>query len=146
MNKDLQPTTVATGRLDLVRWISLPSHGDKRGVLTAIESGIDIPFEVKRVYLLHNICGERGGHAHRDTHQVVIAVSGRCEMVLSDGAEFRSFVLDDPTRGLLLGPLLFIRMRDFSSDAVVLVVASTHYQKTRSIYSWDEYLQVVSAL
>jgi hypothetical protein len=138
-----QPTG---GRLDLVEWIPIPSHDDERGTLTAIESGIDIPFEVKRVYLLHRIRSERGGHAHRDTHQVVIAALGSCEMILSDGKESRSFTISDPTRGLKLGPLLFIRMQNFSPDAVIMVLASTHYDKSRSIRSWEEYLQVIGAL
>jgi dTDP-4-dehydrorhamnose 3,5-epimerase-like enzyme len=146
MKKDTQPPESTPGRLDLVRWISLPSHGDERGVLTAIESGMDIPFEVKRVYVLHHIESERGGHAHRDTYQIVIGVSGSCEMVLSDGTESRNFQLNDPTRGLYLGPLLFIRMRNFSPGAVVVVLASTHYKKTSSIRSWEEYLQVIGAL
>ena len=134
------------GRLDLVDWIPIPSHDDERGILTAIESGIDLPFEVRRVYYLHHIRGERGGHAHCDTHQVVIAASGSFEMVLSDGEESRSFLLSDPTRGLLLGPMLFIRMRNFSPGAVALVLASTHYDKSRSIRSWEDYLQVIGTL
>ena len=146
MNEDMQAPKLTPGRLDLVRWVSLPSHGDERGVLTAIESGVDLPFEVKRVYILHHIQSERGGHAHRDTYQLVIGVSGRCEMVLSDGTQSRSFLLDDPTRGLFLGPLLFIRMRNFTPDAAVVVLASTHYKKSSSIRSWEEYLQVIGAL
>jgi hypothetical protein len=132
------------GRLDLVRWLAVPSHGDERGVLSVLESGIDLPFEVKRVYCLHHVEHERGGHAHRDTHQLVMAVAGRVEMLLSDGRETRSWVLDDPTRGLLLGPMLFIRMREFAPGTVVVVLASTHYDKKRSIRSWEEYLEAIS--
>lgn len=131
------------GRLDLVRWLDLPSHGDSRGVLTAVEGNLDLPFEIKRVYLLHQITAERGGHAHRDTHQLIVAVSGQFKLLLSDGNETQGFVLDTPTRGLLLGPMLFIRMVDFAPDARAMVLASTHYDCARSIRSWDAYLEAI---
>lgn len=130
-------------RLDAVRWVELPSHGDDRGVLTAIESGIDIPFEIRRVYLLHHLEGDRGGHAHRDTHQIVIAGAGHALLVLSDGTGTRSFHLDHPTRGVYLGPMLWIRVEDISPGAVVVVLASTHYDKKRSIRTWDDYLAAI---
>jgi dTDP-4-dehydrorhamnose 3,5-epimerase-like enzyme len=130
------------GNLDDVRWVDLPSHADERGVLTAIESGVDVPFEIKRVYFVHDVETERGGHAHRETHQVVTA-RGRCEIVLSDGATERRFVLDDITRGLYLGPMLFIRMTNFEPGTVVISCASTHYDKSRSIRSWADYLAAI---
>jgi hypothetical protein len=131
------------GRLDLVRWVDLPSHADDRGVLTAVESGIDIPFRIERVYFVHSARSGRGGHAHRETYQVVTAVAGACEMQLSDGVETRTFVLDNPARGLFLGPMLFIRLQAFAPGTVLAVMASTHYDKTRSIRSWEEYLEVI---
>lgn len=131
-------------RLNEVRWIDLPSRQDARGVLTAIESGQDVPFEVKRVYLLHHVVADRGGHAHRDTTQLVVAVTGRCEMLLSDGSSSRSFVLEDSTRGLLLGPMLFIRLQRFTAETRVMVLANTHYDSTRSIRSWEEYMAAIS--
>lgn len=131
------------GRLDDVRWLDLPSHGDHRGTLTAVESGQDIPFEVKRVYILHDIVGDRGGHAHRDTHQLVTAMAGSFEIALSDGREERRFRLDRPTRGLLFGPMLFISMTGFAPETRVLVMASTHYDPSRSIRSWPDYLAAI---
>ncbi|WP_448203913.1 sugar 3,4-ketoisomerase [Azospirillum sp. sgz302134] len=143
------PTTTVSsaapgpGRLDLARLVDLPSHGDDRGVLTAVEGGRDIPFEIRRVYFLHHITADRGGHAHRDTHQIVTAVAGRFDLILSDGTNERSFTLDSPTRGLLFGPMLFIRMSNFTDDARAVVMASTHYDKHRSIRSWEEYLEAI---
>ena len=136
-------STTKAGNLDAVRWLAIPSHGDQRGVLTAIEGGSDVPFAIARVYLLHHITADRGGHAHRATHQLVIAAAGSCEMTLTDGVETRSYLLNDPTRGLLLGPMLFIRMQNFSPDARLVVLASTHYDKQRSIRSWEEYLEAI---
>ena len=136
-------TYANAGNLDAVRWLAIPSHGDERGVLTAVEGGIDLPFAIARVYLLHHITADRGGHAHRDTHQLVMAAAGSCELLLSNGVETRSFLLDDPTRGLLLGPMLFIRMQNISPDARLVVLASTHYDKKRSLRSWEEYLEAI---
>jgi WxcM-like, C-terminal len=143
VENELQIEKAPAGRLDAIRWVALPSHRDARGVLTAVESGIDVPFDIRRVYFLHDIAGDRGGHAHRETWQVVAAINGRCELVLSNGTEERSFVLDDPARGLFLGPMLFIRMRDFTPGTIVLVMASTHYDKTRSVRSWEEYREAI---
>lgn len=139
------PGPAAPGDLDAVRYVALPSHADARGVLTAVESGRDLPFEIKRVYFVHDIVQDRGGHAHRDTHQVVVAVSGRFTITLSDGTRERAFVMDDITRGLYLGPMLFIRLSHFSPGAVMASFASTHYDTTRSIRSWPDYLAAIGA-
>lgn len=127
--------------LDAVRWVDLPSYADGRGILTAIESGQDVPFEIARVYLLHNLSADRGGHAHRDTHQLVIAASGSFDFLLSDGVVNRTYHMDNAARGLLVAPMLFIRLQNLSPDAVAVVLASTHYDKKRSIRSWEEYLE-----
>lgn len=140
------PVTLAAPRdLAAARYVSLPSHGDARGVLTAVESARDLPFEIKRVYFVHHIVQDRGGHAHRDTHQVVVAASGRFTITLSDGERERAFVLDDITRGLYLGPMLFIRLSDFAPGTVMASFASTHYDTARSIRSWPEYLEAIGA-
>ncbi len=126
-------------QLDAARWIELPSHADARGVLTVTEAERDIPFAIRRVYWLHHLRTERGGHAHRDTQQVVIAAAGRFRLSLSDGGETRAFELDRANVGDSFGPMLFIRIHDVEPDAVALVLASTHYDKTRSLRSWAEY-------
>lgn len=143
MVAESKPESVAAGDLEAVRWLELPTHSDERGALTAIEGGIDLPFEIKRVYLLHHTTADRGGHAHRETRQVVVALAGSCVMVLSNGRESRQYTLDSPERGLLLGPMLFIRMTRFSADAAVVVMASSHYDKSLSIRTWAEYLNVI---
>lgn len=131
------------GDLELVRWIDLPSHADDRGVLTAIESGRDVPFEIRRIYFVHDVVQERGGHAHRETHQVVTAVHGRCDIVLSNGTEERAWQLDTLPRGLYVPPMLFIRLTDFTADTVLASFASTHYDTKRSIRSWTDYLAAI---
>lgn len=130
--------------LDPVRWVELPSVKDSRGVLTSVESAADVPFEIRRVFYMHHIAAERGGHAHRDTDQVVIAAAGAFEMRLSDGARSVTYRLDDPARGVYTPRMVFIELRAFSPGAVCLVLASTHYDMGRSIRSWEEYLREVA--
>jgi WxcM-like protein len=130
-------------RLDIVRWIDFRSVVDERGALTFIEGMKDIPFEIKRAYYLYDVRQDRGGHAHRDTQQVIVPLAGRFVLELSDGVESRRFALDSPTRGVHIVPMLFIRLLDFAPGTVVLVLASTLYDKSRSIRSWEEYVQEV---
>ena len=126
-----------------VRWIEIPHVVDSRGVLTAIEAGLDIPFEIKRVFYMHGtpVGIERGGHAHRDTHQVVISVNGRFMMDLSDGIETCSYELADPNKGLYMPPMTWVRLYDFTPGAVALVLADTHYDQGKSLGTWDDFVR-----
>lgn len=126
-----------------ISWKNLTSFTDKRGILTSIESGDDIPFEIKRIFYMHHIVSDRGGHAHIDTDQVVIAISGNFQIELFDGSDTVSFYMDNPTRGLYIPRMIFIRLFDFSADAVCLVLASTHYDIKKSIRSIDEFNMAV---
>jgi hypothetical protein len=129
----------AMNLLNAVKWIDLPSNFDNRGVLTSIESDIDIPFTIKRIFYMHHIVSERGGHAHRDTEQIIISIYGHFKMDLSDGITTKNIDLDDPTRGIYIPRMVFIRMYDFSPGAVCCVLANTHYDIKKSIRSWEEY-------
>jgi WxcM-like, C-terminal len=127
-----------------VAWIDLHPVTDARGSLTAIESGRSIPFEIRRVYFLRDVVADRAGHAHRDTQQVIVPVAGSFLVSLSDGRDTREFRCDDPARGLYVLPMLFIRLLEFTPASVALVVASTHYDKSRSIRTWNEYLEAIA--
>lgn len=131
--------------LDRVCWIDLPAHADGRGTLTAIEASETIPFEIKRVFYLADIVADRAGHAHRDTHQVVIGLAGSFDVEVSDGRQVRSFPMQTPSKGLYLPPMLFVRLKNFSPGAVMLALASTHYDRAKSIRSWEEYLSEMHA-
>ena len=117
---------------------------DQRGVLTSIESSIDIPFEIKRIFYMHHILSDRGGHAHIDTDQVVIAISGSFQIELYDGANQVLFNMNDPTKGLYIPRMIFIRLFNFSEDAVCLVLASTHYDIKKSFRNIDEYNNAIN--
>ncbi len=121
-------------------WIDLPAHRDPRGVLTSLEGGQDIPFAIRRVFYMHHMTADRGGHAHIDTDQVAIAASGRFCIELSDQHGTRRYLLDNPDRGLYIPRLAFIDIRDISADAVCLVLASSHYDPRRSLRSREAWL------
>ena len=131
-------------RMNEVRWLELPSVRDERGVLTAIEAGRDVPFPILRVFLVHHTTTDRGGHAHKDTDQVVTAAAGELTLEVTDGHSSQSFKLDDPTRGVYVPRMLFVRLQSFSADAVCLVFASTHYNMKQSYRSWEAYLEAIA--
>src|SRR4051812_35466638 len=109
--------------LEKIRWMNLQTNRDPRGVLTAIEAGQHAPFEIKRVFYMHDILEDRGGHAHRDTEQLIVPVHGQFKMDLSDGRQTITHRFDDATKGLYLPPMVFMRnIYDFSPGAVCLVL------------------------
>jgi dTDP-4-dehydrorhamnose 3,5-epimerase-like enzyme len=129
--------------LKYVKWITLPSITDSRGTLTSIESKLDIPLSIKRIFYMHHISSPRGGHAHIDTDQIVIASSGSFKINLSDGIKSEIYELNDAKLGLYIPRMIFIRIYDFSDDAVCMVLANTHYDISKSIRTWEEYMELV---
>jgi dTDP-4-dehydrorhamnose 3,5-epimerase-like enzyme len=131
-----------------VRWIKLPHARDERGVLTAVEADKDIPFGVKRIFYMYGTPAgvERGGHAHRFTQQVIVAVNGAFRLDVSDGERTQSFELNNPNDGLYLPPMTWTRLYDFSPATVVLVLADTHYERSHSLRTWSEFVAAVEAL
>jgi dTDP-4-dehydrorhamnose 3,5-epimerase-like enzyme len=103
--------------------IKLQSHGDSRGMLTVIEK--EIPFQIKRVYYIYKSTGDsRGGHRHKKNIQALVCVAGSCVIDWSNRKTKGVTLLDSPDKILLLQPEDFHVMRDFTSDAVLLVLAS----------------------
>lgn len=131
--------------LNGVRWIDLPAVTDSRGTLTAVEATVDIPFEIRRIFYMHHICADRGGHAHRDTDQVVIGISGRHVIEVKDAEHSLLFVLDDPNKGLYLPRMTFTTLMEFSADAVSLVLASSHYDRAMSLRTFEDYLAALKS-
>ena len=122
-------------------------HGDARGQLVAIEANKDIPFEVKRVYYMYDTTPgvARGHHAHKALEQILICVHGSCKILLDNGKEKETVVLDEPNKGLYISSDMWRVMYDFSPDAVLMVMASTYYEESDYIRDYDEFLKYVES-
>ena len=123
-----------------VKWIDLPYVVDERGVLTAIEAGLHAPFEIRRVFFLHSVHGARGGHAHRAARQLIIPVAGRFRIAAADGHVSETYHMIDPHRGLYVPAMTWIRLDDFSHDAVCLVLSDSHFDDAEYIRDWESFV------
>lgn len=120
--------------------------GDERGQLVAIESGIHIPFEIKRVFYIYGTQPNvpRGQHSHHKTQQYLIAVSGSCQVTLDNGQEKVTHILDQPHIGLFQDAMVWGSMHDFSPDCVLLVLANEHYNDSDYIRSYPEFNRILA--
>ena len=118
-------------------------HSDRKGNLSVVENGLTVPFDVKRTYYLYDVPGgeSRGGHAHRDLSQLIIAASGSFTVTLDDGEVKRTFLLNRPYQGLYIVPGIWRTLDDFSSGAVCLVLASDVYTEADYIRNYDEFIK-----
>ena len=129
--------------------LDLPKIYDPRGNLTVAEQMISVPFEVKRVYWTYDVpAGERrGGHAHKECVEFIIAVSGSFTVTLDDGKGNRKdFHLNHPWQGLLVPTGIWRTLEDFSSGAVCLVLASELYDEDDYIYEYEDFLKYAECL
>lgn len=120
-------------------------HGDERGQLVALEEFKDIPFEIRRVYYMYDT-GEgvhRGFHAHKSLEQILICIHGECKILLDNGEEQKVVSLEKPYEGLYIANDMWREMYDFSSDAVLLVLASDYYDEKDYIRDYEEFLKSV---
>lgn len=117
-------------------------HSPRKGDISVVENGITVPFETKRVYYLYDVPGgvERGGHAHKQLKQLIVAVSGSFTVTLDDGSTKRSFSLNRPYMGLYVVPGIWRTLEDFSSGSVCLVLASEKYDSVDYIRSYDQFI------
>jgi hypothetical protein len=130
--------------IDKCTLISLPKITDTRGNLTFIEGLRHIPFEISRVYYLYDVpekC-QRGGHAHKALHQLIIAVSGSFDVHLSDGKNTKIFHLDSPIIGLYVCPMIWRELCNFSENSICLVLASNYYDEDDYYRDYDQFKNV----
>lgn len=123
--------------------IELDKSHQVKGNLTVVENGISVPFDVNRVYYLYDVPGgqSRGGHAHKDLRQLIVAASGSFDVVLDDGKIKRRFTLNRPYQGLLVVPGIWRELDSFSSGSVCLVLASLKYDEEDYIRDYSEFLE-----
>ena len=131
--------------LDACKLIDLPKIADARGNLTFVEGGRHVPFDIKRVYYLYDVPGgaERGGHAHKDLHQLIVAMSGSFDIVLDDGRQKKRIHLNRSYYGLYVCRMIWREMDNFSSGAVCLVLASNLYDESDYYRNYQEFLSAV---
>lgn len=127
------------------RIIELPKVTDPRGNLTFVENKNHIEFDIKRVYYTYDVPGgaERGGHAHKELKQLVIAMSGSFDITLDDGNEKKMFHLNRSYFGLYISPMIWREIGNFSSGSVCMVLASEFYSEEDYYREYDEFLQAV---
>lgn len=125
--------------------LEFPELGDERGNLVVIEGGIQIPFDIKRIFYIYGSDDTvvRGQHANRQSEFVLINVSGTSKVRVDDGQEERIIELNKPKMGIYLDKMVWKDMYDFSPDSVLIVLANTHYDGSEYIRNYDDYLKEI---
>ena len=132
--------------MNKVKMLEFSQHGDERGHLVIVEGGIDIPFEIKRTFYIYGSDAQvvRGQHANRKSEFVLINVAGTSKVKVKDGEGNEAiFCLNRPHTGLYLPTMVWKDMYDFSSDSVLLVLASTHYDADEYIRDYETFVKEI---
>jgi len=134
--------------IEKCKLIDLPKIAEPRGNLTFIEGRRHVPFDIKRVYYLYDVPGgaERGGHAHKDLHQLIVAMSGSFDIVLDDGRQKKRIHLNRSYYGLYVCPMIWREMDNFSSGAVCLVLASNLYDEKDYYRDYSDFLKALPSV
>lgn len=128
--------------------VELPVIGDPQGNLAFAEGESHVPFPIARVFFVYDVPGEavRGGHAHRSLEQAVFCLAGRLDVVVDDGAQRRTFSLEDPRTGLYLPPMVWHDLVGFSTGTVYLALTSAQFDESDYIRDHEEYLTAIGAV
>ncbi len=132
-----------TSEIKDCRLLDLPKVHNQSGNITVINNRKEIEFDIKRVYYLYDVPGGegRGGHAHKQLYQLIVAGSGSFDIHIDDGKSKKSFHLSRPYRGLLMPPGLWRELDNFSSGAICLVLASTIYAEEDYIRDYHDFVK-----
>ena len=127
--------------INLIKWIPLEKHADSRGALTIAEANRNIPFDIKRVYCLTKMNIEpRGFHAHIDLQQVMVCLSGSCNITLDNGRHREIVLINADREGLFIDKMVWREMHDFSQDCVLMVLASSWYDEGDYIRCYNDFI------
>lgn len=126
--------------------INFEIHGSECGSLVSLEGSKNIPFDIKRVYYIFNTKEDvaRGLHAHKNLEQVLICVSGFCDILLDNGVKKELIKLNKKNEGLYIRGMIWREMFNFSEDCVLMVVASDYYDESEYIRSYEKFLELVN--
>ena len=127
--------------------LNIPKVEDYRGNIAVIEKDV-LPFEIKRVYYLYDVpsFAKRGGHAHKEQMELLIALSGSFDVILKDGKTTQTVTLNKPDKGLLIKTNVWRELENFSSGSVCLVVVSDVFDEDDYIREYDDYLHYIDQL
>jgi RimJ/RimL family protein N-acetyltransferase len=127
--------------MSLIEWIEIPDLGDHRGSLVVFESNKNIPFDLKRLYYIFDVKSDapRGFHAHKKLKQIAFCIKGKCKMLMDNGLEKQEVWIDQSNKGLLIPPMVWHEMHDFSDDCIMLVVASDYYDESDYIREYEKF-------
>ena len=125
--------------------IDIPKITDIRGNLSFIEGGRHIPFDIQRAYYLYDVPGgaSRGGHGHKKLFQLMIAISGSFTVLLDDGVQHKTYTLNRPYEGLIICPMIWRELDNFSSGSVCLVMASERYDEEDYYRDYASFIEAV---
>jgi dTDP-4-dehydrorhamnose 3,5-epimerase-like enzyme len=134
-------------KFDNVKMINFPQVAEARGNLSFIEENKHVPFPIKRVYYLYDVPSgaTRGGHAHKNLFELIIALSGSFDVLLNDGVEEKVFFLNRPHYGLLIPPGLWREIENFSSNSVALALASDFYNEKDYIRDYEIFRKMAAS-
>lgn len=116
------------------------------GDLFIAEAKRNIPFAIKRIYFINNLSNERavrGQHAHKKLNQIILCINGSFKLTLDDGHRKQTIMLSDPSMGVILGPMLWHTMTDFSKDCVILVLAGGYFDERDYIRDYGRFLDYI---
>jgi oxalate decarboxylase/phosphoglucose isomerase-like protein (cupin superfamily) len=121
--------------------IKLPKFLDLRGNLSFIEEDTHLPFKIRRVYWIYDVPGgeHRGGHAFRDTEELIVALSGSFDVVLNDGDKEYRFSLNRSYYGIYVPKMIWRMLENFSTNSLALIIASTEYQERDYIRDFENF-------
>jgi hypothetical protein len=127
--------------IDDCRLLELPTIARQQGKITPVEAGTVIPFEIQRVYFIYDVTAgaSRGGHAHRELEQLIVATMGEFSVRIDDGRTERTVKLNRAHHGLYVPRLIWRELIDFSSGGVCVVLASLYYHEADYIRDYDEF-------
>ncbi|WP_245812346.1 sugar 3,4-ketoisomerase [Actinophytocola xinjiangensis] len=137
----VQDQNVVVGRINPCRMVQLTEHSDPRGKLTVVQPESEIDFEIKRAFYVHGVPDgtDRGGHGHKRIHQLIVAVHGAFTVTVDDGFNRRAYLLDDPSRGLYVGPMVWGDMTGYAPGTVGLWLVNEPYDPDEYYQHYDEF-------
>ena len=131
--------------MTIAKLYDFPARGDDRGSLVVMDQSCGVPFDIKRAYYIFGTAKgvSRGFHAHRNLHQIAVCITGSCRMVIDDGVSREDANLYLPSKAIDLPPMLWHEMHDFSTDCVLLVLASDYYDEGDYVRDYSEFKELI---